>query len=287
MGRLTPPPFTRVAIVGLGLIGGSIALATKRRWPAVRLIAIDRAEVVTTALAMGAVDAGGDGLDFARDADLVVLAAPVLQNVAALAQLAAHLTQPAVVTDVGSTKRAIAAQAATLPEHLSFIGGHPLSGAAVSGLAAARPDLFDDRPWILTDTSSAPPRAVAALEQFVTGLKAVPHAMGSSDHDRLLAYISHLPQLAVTALMAVVGAAAGGDGLALAGRGLRDTTRLATSPVHTWRDILATNGENITVAIDDLIGVLEQLKPMVAAGAPPIDTLFTAAAKWKGVLEHQ
>jgi prephenate dehydrogenase len=286
MGRVTPPPFTRIAVIGLGLIGGSIALAVKRRWPGVRLVAIDKPEVIEAALGMGAIDTGGDRLGLAHDAELVVLAAPVLQNVDTLTALPGYMPRPAVITDVGSTKRAIAAAGAALPERLRFVGGHPLSGAAVSGLAAARPDLFDDRPWILTDADRVPDAASDSLSQFVSGLRAIPHWMESAEHDRLLAYISHLPQLAVSALMHVVGGRAGADGLALAGRGLRDTTRLATSPAQTWRDIVSSNHDNISAAIDDLIAALQQMKPVAGETEPVIDAVFTSAAKWKGVLEH-
>ena len=283
---MSEPPFGHVAIYGLGLIGGSIALAVKRRWPSVIVTAIDRQPVVDTALRMRIADGGGDTLAAAAEADLVMLSAPVLQNAAALAQLAEALTRPAVVTDAGSTKWVMLEAAAALPPHLDFIGGHPLSGAAVSGVDAARPDLFDDRPWILTPSASASATSVDALTQFVSGLRAIPHQMPADEHDRLLAYISHLPQLTVSALMHVVGARAREDGMALAGRGLRDTTRLATSPAATWRDIVSTNGDNLATAIDDLIAALQRLKASPAEIPGDFDEIFTSANRWKGVLEH-
>jgi prephenate dehydrogenase len=316
MGRLSEPPFSRIAIVGLGLIGGSIALAIRRRWPSAVIVAVDRQPVVDTALELRIVDEGGVSLDAAAGAALVMLAAPVLQNAAALSALPAHL-ESAVVTDAGSTKRTMEEAAAGLPEGLIYIGGHPLAGAAVSGVEAARPDLFDDRPWILTPSRRLPPkggshaeewapggsrseefaeggshaegRAAAALEllsEFVAGLRAVPQIMDAETHDRLLAYLSHLPQLTVSALMHVVGAHAGPDGLALAGRGLRDTTRLASSPAPPWRDIVATNGDNIASAIDDLIAALQELKADAAQGGTHLERMFVSAARWKGVLEH-
>lgn len=283
---MTPAPFERIAIVGLGLIGGSIALAARQRWPDVRVLAVDRAAVVDAALEMRAIDAGSDRLELAAEAQLIVLAAPVLQNVSALRALPAHVPGPALVTDAGSTKRVMADAARTLPDRLPFVGGHPLSGAAVSGLEAARPDLFADRPWILTGSAAAPAGGVDALKQFITGIRAVPHEMDADEHDRLLAYISHLPQLAVSALMHVVGGQAGEQGLALAGRGLRDTTRLASSPAPTWRDIVASNGDHIAAALDDLIAALQALRPEPGAAPATLDDTFRSAAKWKGVLEH-
>ena len=283
---MSPPPFQRIAIYGLGLIGGSIGLAIRHRWPDVRVVAIDRQHVLDAALQMQMADAGGTELDTAAGADLLILAAPVLQNVAALEALPRHVSHSLIVTDVGSTKRAAAAAAAALPSHIAFVGGHPLSGAAVSGLEAARPDLFLDRPWILTGTVEASPDVVAALEALIVGLGAVPQRMDAAAHDLLLAYVSHLPQLAVSALMHVVGAQANLDGLALAGRGLRDTTRLASSPAGTWRDIVATNGDNVSRALGDLIAALEELRSAAEGRPARMEEIFLSAAKWKGVLDH-
>jgi prephenate dehydrogenase len=285
MGSLNEPPFQRVAIFGLGLIGGSIALAARRRWPSVSIVAIDRQQVVDAAVKMDIVSGGGDHLDLAAGADLVMLSAPVMQNVEALQALPDHLPGSAVITDAGSTKRVIVDAAAALPARLEFVGGHPLSGAAVSGVQAARPDLFDDRPWILTN-ARASQSTVDALQQFVYGLRAVPQLMDPAEHDRLLAYLSHLPQLTVSALMHVVGAHAGAEALAYAGRGLRDTTRLASSPAATWRDIVATNRDNIATALDDLIAVLQVLKQTDPSDSRRLDEVFLSAARWKGVLEH-
>ena len=286
MGSLSRPPFERVAIVGLGLIGGSVALAVKRRWPAVSVTAVDRSSVIETALQTRVIDDGTEHLGGIAGADLVMLAAPVLQNVAVLRSLPDHL-QGATVTDVGSTKRTIVDDARSLPSGLVFVGGHPLSGAAAGGVEAARPDLFDDRPWLLTPTSSTPQESLTLLTDFVNGLRAVPQLIDPDQHDRLLAYLSHLPQLAVTALMHVVGGHAGPHGLGLAGRGLRDTTRLAASPASPWRDIVLTNGDHIGSAIDELIAALQELKTCTdAASAPALERMFVSAARWKGVLEH-
>ena len=286
MGRLSEPPFHRVAIVGVGLIGGSIALAVKRRWPAATIIGIDRPSVLATARQTGVIDQGSDGLDAVDGAELVILAAPVLQNAAALQELP-RILRRAVITDVGSTKRTILEAARVLPPELPFVGGHPLSGAAAGGVEAARPDLFTDRPWLLTRSTSTTDAVLDSLAEFVTGLGAIPRVIGATEHDRLLAFLSHLPQLTVTALMHVVGDHVGADGLALAGRGLHDTTRLASSPASPWRDIVASNGDNVAVAIDALIAALEELKSAAKPeGTPALDRMFLSAARWKGVLEH-
>ena len=286
MGRLSEPPFHRIAIVGVGLIGGSIALAVKRRWPAVDIVGIDRQSVLETARQTRVIDRGSDGLGGVDGAQLVILAAPVLQNAAALQELP-RVVRGAVVTDVGSTKRTIVEAARALPPELPFVGGHPLSGAAAGGVEAARPDLFADRPWLLTRSVSSTDAAVDSLTEFVTGLGAIPRVIDAVEHDRLLAFLSHLPQLTVTALMHVVGDHTGPEGLTLAGRGLHDTTRLASSPASPWRDIVASNGDNISTAIDALIAALEELKAASRPeGTPALERMFLSAARWKGVLEH-
>lgn len=286
MGSLSEPPFHRIAVVGVGLIGGSIALAVKRRWPAATISGIDRSSVLEVARRLTVIDQGSETLDGVAGAQLVILAAPVLQNAAALGELPDRV-DCAVVTDVGSTKRSILEAARGLPPRLPFVGGHPLAGAAAGGVEAARPDLFTDRPWLLTRSPSTTDAALDSLTAFVSGLDAVPHIIDAEEHDRLLAFLSHLPQLAVTALMHVVGEHTGADGLALAGRGLHDTTRLASSPASPWRDIVASNGDNIETAIDAMIAALETLKSATRPEhTADLERLFMSAARWKGVLEH-
>jgi prephenate dehydrogenase len=280
------PLFERIAIVGFGLIGGSIALACRARWPRGLVIAIDRKDVVEAAMHMHAADVGGDDLVMAAEADLVILAAPVRQNISLLKSLPEHVAGSALVTDVGSTKRAIVAAASQLPSRLRYVGGHPLAGAAVGGIRAARPDLFAGRPWILTPSASTAEEDVRRVEAFVTALGASPSTMDPHAHDRLIAYLSHLPQVAVSALMHVIGEQAGPEGLALAGRGLRDTTRLASSPAGTWRDIGATNVDAIGGAIEALIAVLRRLKVELATGEE-LERIFESARHWKQVLDER
>jgi prephenate dehydrogenase len=283
MARDAEPPFPHVAIVGFGLIGGSLGLAIRERWPKAMVIAIDRKPVIETAMRLGAADVGGDDLGLAAGAELIVLAAPVVANLDVLAELDGFVPGAALVTDVSSTKRAIAQASHTLPSRLHFIGGHPLAGAATSGVEAARADLFAGRPWILTPERTPPD---TTLVDFLEALGAKVETMTPDAHDELLAYISHLPQLTASALMSIVGGKAGARGLAHAGRGLRDTTRLASSPPEIWRDIAATNRDHLTVALDELIGVLQNLKDDLSGDRGVMDTLFASAAEWKRILEE-
>ena len=145
-----PPIFSKIGIVGLGLIGGSIALRARELWPSALVIGVDNKDVLETAMRLHAIDVAADDLIVLAEADIVILAAPVKQNIALLAELDDYVRQPAVVTDTGSTKRDIMAAAGVLPPRFTFIGGHPLAGAAHGGLEHARPDLFAGRPWLLT-----------------------------------------------------------------------------------------------------------------------------------------
>jgi prephenate dehydrogenase len=277
------PVFPRIGIIGLGLIGGSIAMAARQVWPSSLVIAVDTKDVLETAMRLHAIDVAADDLIVLAEADLVILAAPVKENLALLEQLDVHVRQPAVVTDTGSTKRAIVEAGARLPQRFTFVGGHPLGGAAVGGLEHARPDLFAGRPWVFTPSGDGAGPALEKLFQFAEALGAVPRVIPAAVHDRILAYVSHLPQLNASALMQVVGEAAGEDGLTLAGRGLVDTTRLASSPSTIWKDVAATNVDELGPALDALIAVLQDLRRDLVSGQR-LAEVFASAQEWRDVL---
>jgi prephenate dehydrogenase len=283
-----PPIFQRVGVVGLGLIGGSIALAARQVWPAGLLIGVDRKDVLERAMVLHAIDVAADDLVVLAEADLVILAAPAQRNLELLRELPDHVAGSAVVTDTGSTKREIVEAAKLLPERLTFIGGHPLGGAARGGIEHARPDLFTGRPWLFTpaekrDRESCSDAPLLQLKAFAGGLGAVPRTLSPAEHDHLLAFISHLPQLTVSALMHVVGQAAGRQGLELSGRGLVDTTRLASSPADIWKEVCATNSDEVGAALDALIGVLGDLRAGLKSGES-IDQVFESANLWREAL---
>jgi prephenate dehydrogenase len=279
------PIFQKVGVVGLGLIGGSIALAAREIWPTSLVIGVDNKDVLETAMRLHAIDVAADDPIVLAEADLVILAAPVQQNIELLGMLDENVRQASVITDVGSTKRVMVDRARALPPRFRFVGGHPLGGAARGGLEHARSDLFNGRPWLLTPAREEDAGdAVEKLSSFVRALGAEPRLMDVATHDRLLAFLSHLPQLTASALMGVVGEAVGQDGLALSGRGLADTTRLASSPADIWKDIAATNADEIGPALDALIAVLQELRRDLPSG----DTLvqvFNDAAYWRRTLK--
>ena len=257
--------FSRIAVIGRGLIGGSIELALARRVPDSSVLTLDR----------------GERLVGISDADLVILAAPVGANNRLLADIAPLIGRRALVTDVGSTKVSTVAAAAGL----RFIGGHPVAGAAAGGRQAARADLFDGRPWILTPTTAADTNDVERLRRFVEALGARPVVMKAAEHDRIFAHVSHLPQLVVSALMDVVGRHGGIEAFAVAGAGLRDSTRLAGSPPDIWLDIVQQNGSNVRTALDAMIETLTRIRDDESGAA--LRETFERASLFRMHLEEQ
>ncbi|MGH9175262.1 MAG: prephenate dehydrogenase, partial [Vicinamibacterales bacterium] len=249
-----------------GLIGTSVALAARRAWPAVAIAQFDC----------------GDSLEAAADADVIVLATPVDVIIDILTRDARWFGE-ALVLDTGSTKRAILAVARnTGLQH--FVGGHPMAGAASSGSRDARTDLFDGKPWFLIPADPASLK-VSRAEAFVAALGATPVVMSGdgTDHDQVMAAVSHLPQVVASVLMRVVGQTMGQGGLQWAGGGLRDTTRLASSPSSIWESVLATNATELRPLLLELADEIIE----VAHGLDDPDTvrrLFDAANHHRGRL---
>ena len=278
------PVFEKIGIIGLGLIGGSIALAARQVWPTGLVVAVDTKDVLEKAMVLHAIDVAADNAVILAEVDLVVLAAPVRQNLTLLASLPEHVRGSAVVTDTGSSKREIVEAARTLPARLTFVGGHPLGGAARGGLEHARADLFTGRPWLFTPDTTHPSAVLDKLFNFASGLGALPRTLTAQEHDHLLAYLSHLPQIVSSALMHVVGEAAGRDGLALTGRGLQDVTRLASSPASIWADVCASNADEIGRALDVLIDLFSDLRNGLER-TETIERIFQSANRWRDELQ--
>jgi prephenate dehydrogenase len=241
----TPRPV--VAIVGLGLIGGSLARALTRA--GYRVLGVDKPGVRRRARAQGAVaQTMATPEAAARRADVVVLAAPPRANLALLRRLAGRASPGLVITDVGSVKGPICGLARRLGLR-GFVGGHPVAGTEGRGLAAASPDLFRGRAWALTPT----PRGTRALSRVRALVRAVggrPVTVSARDHDRALAFLSHLPQVVSFALLdAVRHDPVAARHLRLAGPGFRDMTRLARSPRPLWREILGQNRAEVARAL--------------------------------------
>jgi prephenate dehydrogenase len=258
--------FDVVSIIGLGLIGGSWGLALKKYGLAVRRIGFGRAPTLERALAVNAVDEGADDLGKAvRDADLIILAAPVGAILECIPRLKDVARSGALITDVGSTKRLICERAReTLGGALLFLGGHPLAGKERAGVENADASLFNQARYVLTPLKEGhlEDRRIQAFLALVTAVGARPHIMDPASHDRALAFLSHLPQLVSSGLASLIAeeSLASRIPVELAASGFRDVTRLAESPYSVWRDICLTNLENIEQALDALVEKLQFMK---------------------------
>ena len=236
-----------MAVLGLGLIGGSLARALTAA--GYRVVGHDRGPSGRAARRAGAVAALAPSVrEAVAGADLVVLAAPPRANRALLSRVTRWAPQ-AAITDVGSVKSPIVRTAEDLGLR-RFVGGHPMAGAAHSGFAASRADLFRGGAWILTPTRRAAPEALAAVLRLARAVGARPVVLDAATHDRIMAFLSHVPQLVAWALRD----AAQSDGLAarhlaLAGPGFRDMTRLAKSPAPLWREVLGDNRAEVRRAL--------------------------------------
>ncbi len=250
-----------VAIAGVGLIGGSFGLALKKAGFGGTILGVSSAATLRAAIERGAIDEGASLADAAARADLIYLAQPIGRILDTLRHID-ELVQPGtLITDAGSTKNAIVSAARQHIRRAVFLGGHPMAGKEKRGVAEADADLFRGRTYVLTPDDPSSLEAPAAQEfiEWIRRIGALPLTMNAAEHDRVVSFTSHLPQLAATALAATVAEQAG-DHLAVAGPGLKDTTRLALSSFELWRDILATNSGPIEQALTAYIGKLEHLR---------------------------
>lgn len=265
-------PIRNVAIAGLGLIGGSLAKAWRSRGLDLHVTGFDRPDVLDAARADGTLDHGASSLaDAVREADLVVLALPLPEILAAFEEIAPHLAPHAIVTDVGSVKGAVADAARVLPPG-RFVGGHPMAGAEKGGYAHADPYLFENATYVLCPpdgrSAEAFTRDYAGLIRLVEATGARVLLLDAHRHDLIAAHVSHVPQLLATALAAATGTAAATDDavFTLAAGGFRDMTRIAESPFSVWQGILHANRAPVLATLDAQIEVLRQIREALAAG---------------------
>ena len=258
----------RLVVVGVGLLGGSIALAARASGAAREIVGVGRdRQRLEGPLRAGLVDrittdvaAGVDG------ADCVVLAATVLANERLLETIWARAPAAALLTDVGSTKRRIvtAAERLAAGRPLAFLGSHPMAGSEKSGWQVARADLFRGATVIVTPTDATEPRAIKGVSALWEALGARVSALDPETHDRTVAAISHLPHVAAWALVDAVGRFEPGA-LAFAARGFKDTTRIAASDPPMWRDVLLDNADAIRASLGAFRAALDELERLLAA----------------------
>jgi prephenate dehydrogenase len=274
-----------VCIIGLGLMGGSLAWALRTpgvpcgdmpgsesassaQFHARRIIAVGRnTEPLMAARELGVIDAWSTDLGEAvAQADIVLLGTPARTILNLIPEVGRHARPGAIIMDMGSTKRQICAALNRLPDHLEPIGGHPMCGKEVAGFAAAEPTLFCERPFVLCPLSRTSEETVATARSLALTIGARPVVLDPAVHDRAVAAISHLPYAVAVALVGAVNAGNNPVAWALASSGFRDTSRVAGSDVDMMMDILLTNRETVLEWIDTFTREMNRFRYELDAG---------------------
>ncbi|MBS1170628.1 MAG: tyrA [Burkholderiaceae bacterium] len=263
--------FNRVAIFGVGLIGGSFALALKKVGAVTEVVGVERSQVaLARALELGIIDRMADSAaDAVQGADLVLIAAPVAQTGAILAAIRPHLQPGTVVTDAGSTKSDVvaAASAALGGKIAQFIPGHPIAGRETNGPDAAIDDLYAGKKTVLTPLPQNAEKDVARVAQAWEACGAIIHRLTPQDHDCVFAAVSHLPHLLAYALVDNIVKKPKADLLfQYAASGFRDFTRIAGSSPEMWRDITMANRIVLLGMLDSYLAQLHRMRDLLAAG---------------------
>ena len=278
-----PGGFGTVAIVGVGLIGGSLGRTLKTRRLAHQVIGVERTDDrLHKAQSLGAIDSGTTSLTEAvADADMIVLCSPVGHILEILPEVLAAAKDGAVVTDAGSTKGAIVRRAGSAA---SFVGGHPMAGSEQAGVEAATPYLFEEATWAITPSESSDPHAVQTVQRLAQSIGATTLLLAPDAHDAMLAVTSHLPHVLAAALMrqAHQTQARHPETQQLTAGSFADGTRVAASPPEIWRDVCLSNRDALLAALQTFRGEIDILEAAVTASdATQIEAFFTAGASAK------
>jgi prephenate dehydrogenase len=280
--------FSRVVIVGVGLIGGSFALGLKAAGACGRIVGLERsAQALARAQELGIIDvACTEPEDALRGADLVLLAAPVAQTGAILQSLLPGLAPHTIVTDAGSTKSDVVASArAALGERIDqFVPGHPIAGRESNGPDAAIADLFRGKKAVLTPLPENPPASVERVADAWRACGAIIHMLSPQEHDRVFAAVSHLPHLLAYALVDDIARKPHADLLfQYAASGFRDFTRIAGSSPEMWRDISLANRDSLLGELDAYLAQLTQLRArLAAADGAALEAVYGNAQRARG-----
>lgn len=284
--RNTKPEACRVAIIGLGLIGGSLAKALKAAQPEHKLYGVDLPDRLDAPRETGLFRkllTPDDGAKAVKNADVVFLCTPLGRTLELLSTLAEDVPKEATVTDVVGVKKVVrqAANAAfNFPDAPYFVGGHPMAGKAQFGFEHSDAALFEARPWIITPGPHDPVDKLKVLRGLIESTCAVLHLMTPEEHDRAMAVVSHLPQLASSALMLTAGDRAD----KIAGPALKDMTRLAASPAGMWNELCRQIKPELIAELQSFKSYLTELEMAVHFGEP-LDKWFDRANRLRAALE--
>jgi prephenate dehydrogenase len=266
--------FNTVAIVGVGLIGGSIGMAVRQRRLARRVVGIGRHQrPLSQARRLGAIDQGTTQMRRGvSDAELIVVCTPVDTIVSQAISAAESCPAGAILTDSGSTKARIVERLENeLADRVGFVGSHPLAGSERTGVAVARPDLFEHRVCVITRTPRTPKQPLAAVDEFWRSLGAIVRHMSPESHDHALAYTSHLPHLTAAALSVLLPE----EYKEVVATGFRDTTRIAASDPALWSAIFMQNTGPLLKSLDGYERVLREFrKALVTGDARKVEQLW-------------
>ena len=261
--------FKQVTFIGMGIMAGSLALAFRKHNICRSIVGVSREETIKKAVSQKIIDKGYsyDNIDKgAKGASLIILCSPINVIVEHIKQLA-ELTAPGtIITDVGSTKVNIMETAKSVfPEDVYFVGAHPMAGSEQSGIDNSDADIFHNKAYILVPNENTPLWVIEKLKNIIDIIGSFPVMLAAEAHDKIVAAVSHLPQILSVALMNTAGALDGEshENLRLAGSGFADMTRIASSSFSIWKDICETNGENIKNVISIFIRELDRLKNLI------------------------
>lgn len=272
--------FGKVAILGTGLIGGSVALAMKKKKLANQIVGFSQQESsLKTAMSMGAIDhKTRDVIKAIQGADLIILAAPVHVILEHIEVIAKHLKRGAIVTDVGSSKVAIVdAVEKFFPQHALFVGSHPIAGSEKSGIKYADANLFQGATCLMTPVEKTNPLARDKVKHLWEQLGMNVRLMGALEHDEVMAFVSHLPHIVAFSLMSSIPA----DFFCFAAAGLKDTVRIAGSSPKVWADISLSNYRNVIKAIDEMVKNLAEVRKAIVEKDDLVLTQVLQQAKTK------
>lgn len=258
--------YCRIAIIGMGLIGGSIGLALKRRKLCDTIVGVDEFSIVHRALERGAIVEGFNPSEIekaVKDAEIIFLCTPVQQIIDLLPVVAKSAAENVLVCDVGSSKEFIVNEANKhFVNNKYFLGTHPMTGAETRGIESADPFLFENAIWVITPGHRVPDKMIRRLGALLEGMGAKILMLTPKMHDRIIAAVSHLPQFAAVSMVNLIARFHQEDAnfLKLAAGGFRDMTRIASSPFSIWKDICRTNKDQIANFIDEYIAELQRIK---------------------------
>ena len=278
------PVLNKLVIFGVGLIGGSVALALKKAGNSPQIVGVGRTEEsLKTALELDVIDIATSNIqDALQNADLVIIATPVAQTPAILKSIKPYLSSKTIITDAGSTKGDVLYCAKEILGELSsqFIGGHPIAGAEKSGVTAAIATLYENKNIVLTPTADTSKQAIEMVTQLWQTCAAKVSIMSADTHDNIFAAVSHLPHLLAFALVDNIAARPNAEQLfSFAANGFRDFTRIAGSHPEMWRDISLANKDALLIELDAYETHLSSIKKMLQHGdGASLQTLFERAS---------